>query len=294
MRVEVCGVSKRFGAVEALCDVSCEIPEGRRVALVGPNGSGKSTLNRVLVGLLEFEGDVRLDGHSPRAGRLDVARRLAYVPQLAPALAQPVGELVARLAELRGADPGRVVALATELELDLQAVAHRPFRALSGGMKQKLLLALALAADATLLVLDEPTGSLDARSREKLWGLFAELPKETTLILCSHRLDEVRQLVDHVLVLEEGRLVHDGSARAFLETATRSVIEVLARGDAAELWLAEHGFARRASGWWSRLGTRAEKRELLAKLGAILGSGVEDVIARDLEWLEDGGSDGDA
>ena len=107
--------------------------------------------------------------------------------------------------------------LGARLDLDLPSLAGRPFRGLSGGMKQKLLVALALASEPALLILDEPTGSLDARSRERFFGLFEELADDVTVILCSHRLEEVQQLVDHVLVLEEGRLVYDGHASGFLE-----------------------------------------------------------------------------
>jgi ABC-2 type transport system ATP-binding protein len=132
-------------------------------------------------------------------------------------LGAPVGELVGALARIRGIPVARVEKLGARLDLDLPSLAGRPFRGLSGGMKQKLLVALALASEPALLILDEPTGSLDARSRERFFGLFEELADDVTVILCSHRLEEVQQLVDHVLVLEEGRLVYDGHASGFLE-----------------------------------------------------------------------------
>ncbi len=111
--------------------------------------------------------------------------------------------------------------MAAALELDLGELGSRLFRSLSGGTKQKLLITLALAADASLLVLDEPTASLDARARERFFPLVEELAPDATLLLCSHRLEEVRQLVDHVLMLAEGRLVYDGPAARFLASALR-------------------------------------------------------------------------
>lgn len=212
MRVELEQVRKRFGRTEVLRGVSLSVPAGRRVALIGPNGSGKSTLIRSLLGLVACEGKVLLDGRSPFADRVEVARRLAYVPQVAPQLAAPVGDLIDMVSLTRGLSAEAVARVASRLELDVQAVRARPFRALSGGMKQKLLIALALASEASLLVLDEPTASLDARSRERFFRLCEEVAPGTTLILCSHRLEELRHLAGHVVALEEGRVAYDGAA----------------------------------------------------------------------------------
>jgi ABC-type uncharacterized transport system ATPase subunit len=106
------------------------------------------------------------------------------------------------------------------------------------------------------------------------------------VILCSHHFEEVRQLVEHVLALDEGRLVHDGAASEFLDRTNTGVIEVRVEGAAAAEWLAQHGFGRGAGGWWTRTTGRAEKSELLVKLANELGSALRDVNARDLERLE--------
>jgi ABC-type multidrug transport system ATPase subunit len=286
MRVEIRGLSKRFGEVAALRDLHCSIPSGGRAALVGPNGSGKSTLNRVLLGLLRFEGEVRIDGVSPLCEDQEIARRIAYVPQAAPALPVSVGSLVSALARIRGIPAARVAELAADLGLELGAVQRQQFRGLSGGTKQKLLLALALATDAELLILDEPTGSLDARTRERFFALCEQRLDGATLILCSHRLEEVRHLVDHVLALDAGRLVYDGSAAAFLDASSSALVEVCAAGEPAARWLAARGFARRSGGWWTRAVARGEKRALLGALVTELGAAVLDLNARDVERLE--------
>jgi ABC-type multidrug transport system ATPase subunit len=145
------------------------------------------------------------------------------VPQAAPALAASVRELVRALASLRGLEPARVAERAAALSLDLEAVADRPVRGLSGGMKQKLLLALAFAADASLLILDEPTGSLDAATRERFFPLLDACARDATVILCSHRSEDLAGRVDRELELADGRLVHDGPARA----AARPRLEVV-------------------------------------------------------------------
>jgi ABC-type multidrug transport system ATPase subunit len=286
MRVSARGVSKRFGRVVALRDVSFELPVGRRVALVGPNGSGKSTLNRVLMGLLACEGDVTIGGRSPLRERVAIAQRMAYVPQQAPALAAPVREVVAAIERARRLAPGSVESLAARLDLDVAGIAGRPFRALSGGMRQKLAISLALAARASLLILDEPTGSLDAAARERFFEIVDGLAPETSVVLCSHRLEEIRPLVTHVLYLDEGRLAYDGGAREFLDLCTTSQLEVRAEGAAAEEWLRARGFRRAGGGVWIKSATHAEKMKLLPELYAGLGPALRNVVARDQESLD--------
>jgi ABC-type multidrug transport system ATPase subunit len=284
VQIEVEGLTKRFGAVVALRELAFTVPAGRRVAIVGPNGSGKSTLNRVLLGLLGYEGRVRIGGHDAFAERRQVAARTAYVPQVAPALAAPAGEWVRLVAELRGLDPAQIEKTAARVGLDLAEIAARPVRALSGGMRQKLLIALALAARSSLLILDEPTGSLDARSRERVLGLVDEVPRDTTVVLCSHRLSEIRALVDEVIALADGALVSQGPVAGFLDASLVSVLEVSA-APAAEAWLAAHGFRRAPGGWWKRSVTRDEKVALLAQLPEALRGQLRDVSVREAEAL---------
>jgi ABC-type multidrug transport system ATPase subunit len=289
VRVELEQVGKRFGRTVALRDVTVALPSGARTALIGPNGSGKTTLTRVLMGMVAAEGVVRLDGQPAFVARARLARRLAYVPQVAPQMAATVGEVVRAVAEVRGLEEAAIAALAARLDLDLAAVRTRQFRGLSGGMKQKLLLALAFAAPASLLVLDEPTASLDARARARFFELAAERAAGATTILCSHRLDEIRHLVDHVVALDEGRVVYDGPAAAYLAAQTTSVLELRLGADADAGWPGAHGFAPGAAGWWARAVTPAEKMSLLSQAFAALGPGLVDVAVRDVDlarWKE--------
>lgn len=287
MRIELSGVGKRFGRVTALRDVTLTIPAGGRVALVGPNGSGKSTLLRILMGMLAADGTVRVDGGAPDRDRARIARRLGYVPQVPPQLGAPVAELVGAVARLRGIDPARIAGVAERLELDLDPIARRPFRALSGGMKQKLLIALAFAPRPELLVLDEPTGSLDARARERFFGLFDdEVPPETTVLLCSHRLEEIRALVDRVLELADGRVRAYGPVSELLDGRAVSVVEVRA-DDRWSDWLRGRGFRRGAAGWWTRAATHGEKMTLVREVTGALNGALHDLVARDVETLDD-------
>ncbi len=214
MRVQLRDVTKRFDGATALAGVSLDLASGERVALVGPNGSGKSTLVRAVMGILRCEGSIRLDGEDPFLHRARLASRLAYVPQAAPRLGATVGEVARAVAALRGLDPAEIRRAARDIHLDLEALERQAVRSLSGGTNQKLLIALGLAAPASLLIMDEPTASLDRDAREAFFRLFRERAGGATLVLCSHRLDEIRRLVDRVVALEEGRVVLDTAVSA--------------------------------------------------------------------------------
>ncbi len=214
MRVELNDVRRQFGNVLALDGVSLDIAPGERVALVGPNGSGKSTLLRAVMGIVRCEGTVRLDGRDPFRDRAALAARLACVPQTAPRLRATVGELSRAVATLRCLDADRIRSTAARIGLDLDALRRQPLGTLSGGTRQKLLIALALAAPASLVILDEPTASLDRDAREAFFRLFEERAAGATLLLSSHRLGEIRRLVDRVVALEAGRVAVEGPITA--------------------------------------------------------------------------------
>jgi len=286
VRIEIQGLGKRFGRVVALDGVTIELPAGSRTALIGPNGSGKSTLVRALMGMLVSSGSVRFDGVEAGEDRRALAARIAYVPQIAPRLAAPVRDVVRAVGRLRGEPWAAVAAAAAALDVDLDALGRRPFRALSGGQRQKVLAALALASGAELLLLDEPTSSMDPKSRVAFFGLVEALPPATTVILSSHRLDEIRRLVDRVVVLAEGRVAWHGGAEDYLAAHAEAVVEVQAAGEPAAAWLAARGFARGTAGWWSLSLPVAERAHLIAEIGKRLNGEVRDVMARDVERLQ--------
>jgi ABC-2 type transport system ATP-binding protein len=286
MRVELCEVAKRFGAVQALRAVNLELPAGSRTALIGPNGSGKSTLVRIVMGMLASDGDVRFDGVAVGADRAAIATKLAYVPQVAPRLAAPVRDVIGAIVKLRGMAPQRLENAARALALDLDELARRPFRTLSGGQRQKVLAALALAADAELLLLDEPTASMDPRSRGEFFALVDALPASVSVLLCSHRLDEIRRLVDRVVVMEEGRIAWQGAATEWLADRAEAVVEVSTDGLAAGEWLTAHGFSRGATGWWVRTLPAQERVVLVRSILGQLNGQVKDVMVRDIERLQ--------
>ncbi len=202
-------VTKKFGSFTALDDVSFDVRAGESVALWGSNGAGKTTLIRCMLGVTNFKGEVTVEGISSKKHGKEVRKRIGYVPQVMPFFDLPVGEMVLLITRLRGVTATEGLNLLKRFNLD--HTHRKPVRSLSGGMRQKLALTLALLGDPHLLVLDEPTANLDAATQKELIGMLNELKQEgRTIIFTSHRWSEVRALADTVVNLEQGQVVeHD-------------------------------------------------------------------------------------
>jgi ABC-2 type transport system ATP-binding protein len=138
-----------------------------------------------------------------------VLANIGFVPQLPPPLKMPVGQLIGFAAGLCGTDPKRISDLAGALGLDTAPIMDRQFVRLSGGMKQKLLIAIALGRDAKVLVMDEPAANLDPEARKIFFELLAERAQSATMLISSHRLNEVSALVNRVIELDLGKVVLD-------------------------------------------------------------------------------------
>jgi len=202
-------VTKSFRKARVLDDISLDIGLSERVALIGSNGAGKTTLIRCLLGEYTFDGEVSIGGRDPRQERTAVLGTIGFVPQLPPPLKMPVAQLIDFSAALCGTDPARIHELAQRLGLDLAPILTRPFVKLSGGMKQKLLIAIALGRDAKVLVMDEPAANLDPEARKIFFELLAERQEDVTMLISSHRLNEVSALVNRVVEMDMGKVVLD-------------------------------------------------------------------------------------
>lgn len=214
--IVVRGLAKQYDGRPVLRGIDLSVVAGERVALVGPNGSGKTTLLRALLGLIRTSGTVSICGHDPFRDHAAAQVHIAWMPQRAPALPAPVGELVRAWSAFRGLPTARLLSCADDLALDLNALRCVPFAALSGGMQQKLLAAMALASECPILMFDEPTANLDPQARKEFFGKLAKRTPAPTLVLSSHRMDEVRDLVDRVVVLTDGAVRFDDYLSAFL------------------------------------------------------------------------------
>ncbi|RLA01952.1 MAG: ABC transporter ATP-binding protein [Gammaproteobacteria bacterium] len=207
--INISAVSKRFKRTEVLKGIDLEIARGDRVALVGSNGAGKTTLIRCLLGEYRFDGDISINGLDPRQNRTEVLKRVGFVPQISPPLKMPVGQLISFAAGVSDSDPERMYDLSAKLGLDAHEISRQPFNKLSGGMKQKLLISIALGRDCDLLVMDEPAANLDPEARHTFFQLLAERQQKAAMVISSHRLDEVAALVNRVVEMDQGIIVLD-------------------------------------------------------------------------------------
>lgn len=235
-------VGKRFRRQQVLAGIDLAIEPGHRVALVGSNGAGKTTLIRCLLGEYLHEGQVLVDGLPPREHREAVLARIGFVPQLPPPLKMPVGQLVRFSAGLCDADPAEIRAVVERLGLDLDRFRHQPFMKLSGGQKQKLLIAIALGRHADILVLDEPAANLDPEARRVFFEMLAERQQNAAMLISSHRLDEVAALVNRVIELDQGRVVLDDRVADLVDLASRLACRL-------RLTRADEAFARAIAAW---------------------------------------------
>jgi ABC-2 type transport system ATP-binding protein len=199
------GVSKRFGDRQAVRDVSFEAAAGELLAIIGPNGAGKTTLLSILAGIRTSD-----DGSVAQPDR---SARIGWVPQHAAVygkltVAQNL-RLFARLENV--ADPDATVARMLE-QTGLEERADDELGSLSGGNRQRVNIAVGRLADPPVLLLDEPSGALDPRQRERLWGFITALTERgTAVIFCTHDIAEAERHADRVLVLADGDLLFDGT-----------------------------------------------------------------------------------
>jgi ABC-2 type transport system ATP-binding protein len=196
-------VSKRYGAREALREVSFEVADGERVAVIGPNGAGKTTLLQILAGALQ-----------PTSGTVS-AERVGWVPQH-PALYSKlsVAETLRVFARLeRVPDVDRAVAGMLE-QTALADRAGDETGKLSGGNKQRVNIAIGLLGEPSILLLDEPSAALDPRQRERLWEFIGAL--RTTVVFSTHDVGEAERFADRVLVLADGELLFTGAPEALV------------------------------------------------------------------------------
>lgn len=223
--ISVTGLVKTFGATRALDGLDLVVGTGEVHGFLGPNGAGKSTTIRILLGMLRADaGAARLLSGDPWADATELHRRLAYVPgdvTLWPNLSG--GEVIDLLGRLRGGfSPRRRAELLERFDLD----PRKKCRAYSKGNRQKVALIAALACDAELLILDEPTTGLDPLMEE----VFREAVRQEqrrgdrTVLLSSHILAEVEVLCDRVTIIKDGRTVESGTL-AGLRHLTRTSIQ---------------------------------------------------------------------
>lgn len=221
--IEIQNLTKRFGAVTAVNDLSLIVRPGEVLGFLGPNGAGKSTTMKMATGYLApDQGTVRICGHDIVSDTIAAQQRLGYLPEGAPAYGEMTPReflhFIAGVRNLSGAD----ARTATERAIagaELKAVLDQPIETLSKGFRRRVGLAQAILHDPEILILDEPTDGLDPNQKHAVRGLIRGMAKDKTIIISTHLLEEVEAICTRAVIIDQGRIVADATPA---ELAARS------------------------------------------------------------------------
>jgi ABC-2 type transport system ATP-binding protein len=285
--IEVSNLTKRFGGVTAVRDLSFSVPRGQVTGFLGPNGAGKTTTMRVMLGLAAPDEGTALVQGRPYADLDDPIRRVGTVLESTGFHPGRTGRehlrLAARAARI---SPDRVDAVLDQVAM--HEVADRRVRGYSSGMRQRLGLAAALLGDPELLVLDEPANGLDPAGVAWLRGfLRAFVDAGRTVLVSSHQLAEMAQTADRLVVIDRGRLIRDGPVGSITSAVAR---EVLVRSpEAARLRAAldsEAGVGVSAGGSADVLSVTGMAIERVGEIAAAEGIVLHELTAREASLEE--------
>jgi ABC-2 type transport system ATP-binding protein len=215
--IEAIGLSKFYGVFAATRDVSFKVNKGEVVAFLGPNGAGKSTTMKLLTGYLSpSQGSARIAGHDMSTDRLAGSSRLGYLPENGPlypemtpySLLDFFGDARGMSTEYKRQRIEAVVDLC-----DLASVIYKPIGKLSKGYRQRVGMAQCLLHEPEVLILDEPTAGLDPNQIREVRNTMRKLGQEKTILLSTHILQEVEAMANRVILINEGRVVYDGTVQ---------------------------------------------------------------------------------
>ncbi len=219
--IEVTSLTKRYGEFLAVDNISFSVPTGQVLGFLGPNGAGKTTTVRIITCYMPpTVGSITIDGLDVVEQSMDVRRKIGYLPESAPLYPEmDVLEYLEFILALRGNQDGKNRRIKQVVEMcGLGDVVARPISELSKGYRQRVGLAQAMIHDPEILVLDEPTVGLDPNQIAEIRNLIKELGRMKTVILCTHILPEVEATCDHVMIINRGKIVANGSPAALQQS----------------------------------------------------------------------------
>lgn len=224
MEIQIENLSKNYGLQKAVDSISFDVRPGEVLGFLGPNGAGKSTTMKMITGFLSIgDGDVRIGGKSVRDYGDELKRHIGYLPENNPLyLDMPVMDYLTFCGELQGMPADRVQQRLREMIVvcGLNAEKHKKIGELSKGYRQRVGLAQAMIHDPEILVLDEPTTGLDPNQIVEIRNLIRELGKAKTVVLSTHILPEVEATCDRILIINQGKIVANGTADTLRKQAT--------------------------------------------------------------------------
>jgi ABC-2 type transport system ATP-binding protein len=213
--IELDHLTKRFGALVAVDDISMSVSRGEVLGFLGPNGAGKSTTMKIVAGFLEpTSGIAKICGHDVTVDPVAVKRRIGYLPEGAPTYGDmtPISYLgfIAEIRGFDGAEKRRRVDMSVE-RLGLERVLRQPIETLSKGYKRRVGFAQAILHDPEVLIMDEPTDGLDPNQKRLVRSLIHEMAAEKAIVISTHILEEVDAVCNRVVMIAGGRLLADGT-----------------------------------------------------------------------------------
>ena len=222
--ITMTGLTKHYKDVEALTDLTLDVPAGTIFGFLGPNGAGKSTALKVLAGLARATAGSATIAGVPVSAAGEHRRQLGYLAQDPRFYGWMTGrETLRHVARFRGVDTNREPWIASLLErVGIAEAADRRTSTYSGGMLQRLGIAQALVGRPAVVLLDEPVSALDPIGRKDVLDLMRELKGETTVFYSTHILDDVQRVSDHVAILDHGRLVKAAPTQVLLGRSPRT------------------------------------------------------------------------
>lgn len=236
--IEVKALTKNYGSIAAVRDLSFEIGKGEIVGFLGPNGAGKSTTMRILTGFFPASsGTARVAGFEVHAEPLEVKRRVGYMPERVPLYDEmTVNAFLRYAANIKGVERGRIAAEADRVAercgvADIQA---RLIRNLSKGYRQRVGLAQALLGAPPVIILDEPTAGLDPKQIIEIRTMIKELGQDHTILLSTHILPEVAMVCERVIIIHRGRLVRQARLDDFAKAGGGSLEDAFMAAITAE------------------------------------------------------------
>ncbi len=211
--IEIDHLSKRFGPITAVDDVSFRVERGDVLGFLGPNGAGKSTTMKMITGFLApSAGTARVCGFDVREDPIEVKRRTGYLPEGAPMWPDMTPDsllrFVAAVRGLSGEEAETRIAAAIDMT-ELDDVLHQPIETLSKGFKRRVGLAQALLHDPEVLILDEPTDGLDPNQKHEVRELIRNMAGTKAIVISTHILEEVEAVCSRAIIIDKGRLVVD-------------------------------------------------------------------------------------
>jgi ABC-2 type transport system ATP-binding protein len=215
LMIEADRLCKHYGQFAAIEGVTFSIPKGQVAAFLGPNGAGKSTTMKILTGFLSpTSGSARIGGFDVYSNRIEAAKLIGYLPENGPLyLEMTPSSLLEYFGQARGMEPSKLKQRLDYVaeKCSLTNVWGKPIGKLSRGYRQRVGMAQALLHDPQILILDEPTSGLDPNQVHDVRELIRGLGQTKTILLSTHILQEVRAVATRVILVNEGRVVLDGS-----------------------------------------------------------------------------------